>query len=73
MKKWIFGVLLLITILSLSAELGIPLDAEHSHWWNRIPGFFIFFGFLGCLLLIFFAKSLGKYWLTRDEDYYDDK
>lgn len=73
MKKWIIGILILLTLLSLFAELSIAVDAEHGHWWSKIPGFFILFGLLGCILLILLAKALGRYWLTRDEKYYDDK
>ena len=39
--------------------------------WNHIPGFFAFFGLLGCLLIVGVAKLLGHYWLERGEDYYD--
>jgi len=73
MKKWIVIVLLLLAFLSLYAEFSFSVDAGHGHWWNKIPGFFIFFGLLGCILLILVAKALGKYWLIRDENYYDDK
>ncbi len=73
MKKWIVLILFLLALLSLFAELGFPVDAGHARWWNKIPGFFIFFGLLGCILLILVAKALGKFLLTRDENYYDDK
>ena len=73
MRKWVILILLLLALLSLYAELGFPLDAGQTRWWNKIPGFFIFFGLLGCILLILAAKALGKFWLTRDENYYDDK
>lgn len=73
MKKWVILILFFLALLSLYAELGHPVDAGHGHWWNKIPGFFIFFGLLGCILLILVAKALGKFLLTRDENYYDDK
>lgn len=73
MKKWVILILFLLALLSLYAELGHPVDAGHARWWNRVPGFFIFFGLLGCILLILLAKALGKFWLTRGENYYDDK
>jgi len=72
-RKWGILILFLLAILSLFAELGFPVDAGHGHWWNKIPGFFIFFGLLGCILLILVAKAFGKFWLTRNENYYDDK
>lgn len=73
MKKWIIGILFFLALMTLYAELSFPVDAGHGHWWNKIPGFFMIFGLLGCFLLILLAKSLGRYWLTRVENYYDDK
>jgi len=73
MKKWIVLILFLLAFLSLYAELSFSVETGHAGWWNKIPGFFIFFGLLGCILLILVAKALGRYWLIRDEKYYDDK
>ncbi len=73
MKKWGIWILLLLAILTLFAEFGLPHEAGHGHWWTKVPGFFIFFGLLGCILLFLVAKALGKFWLTRNENYYNDK
>ena len=73
MKRWWVIVLGLLTLLSAAAGLIIQHDHGHEKWWSRTPGFFIFFGFIGCVLLILLAKNLGKCFLLRDEDYYDDK
>lgn len=62
----------LVTVLSLVVELNfLHHDPGHTHWWNHVPGFFIFFGFFGCVLIILFSKTLGKKVLDRREDYYD--
>jgi hypothetical protein len=64
----------LLTGLAVLATLGIPfLDRDHApaHAWETIPFFYAAFGFLGCLLLIGFAKALGKLLLERPDDYYD--
>jgi hypothetical protein len=73
MKKWWIFALAALTLLSLIAEFTSHDDHGHSHWWNKIPGFYIFFGLLGCIVLILFAKNLGKYFLSKEENYYDDK
>lgn len=73
MKKWWIFALTALTLLSLVAEFTSHDSHGHSQWWNKIPGFFIFFGLLGCIFLILFAKKLGKYLLMKDENYYDDK
>ena len=42
-----------------------------EHWWNRLPGFYALFGFIGCLALIALSLGLGKILLRKDERYYD--
>ena len=73
MKKWPWIVLLLLTILSLMAEFTMTHDPKHHHWWSSIPLFWIIFGFVGCTVIVFVAKTLGKLWLSKKEDYYDTK
>jgi len=66
-----------IVWLAVTAGLAmIFFELKGSHevragWWWKIPGFFIIFGFLGCLLLIILAKALGQAGLLQDEDYYE--
>ena len=71
MKKWKWLGLALLTAFSLLIEFSMPHDPAHHHWWTSIPAFWIFFGFIGCAVLICFAKALGKLLLDRKEDYYD--
>ena len=71
MKRLLVVILGSLIILSLVAEW--TAHHERSHWWSKIPGFFIYFGFAGCVLLIVFSKKLGKSFLLKDEDYYDNK
>jgi len=55
--------------LSLLAEL---LAHRHPHF--GIDGWFGFYGllgFVGCAVMILFAKAMG-YWVKREEDYYGD-
>ena len=32
---------------------------------------FLFFGFIGCVILVVIPKFIGHKWLDRKEDYYD--
>jgi hypothetical protein len=58
--------------LAIAAERLLLPDGAHGHsWWSRVPGFFALFGFVICLVLIFFGKMLAKLGLLRDEGYYD--
>lgn len=68
MKPIYWILIVFITLASIGLELT---SSVHEHWWSKIPGFYIFFGFIGCVLLIFFAKALGKLFIQKDEDYYD--
>ena len=70
MKKWWIIGLGLFTAASLVGEFAGRHSYHSSYWWTGIPGFFIYFGFFGCILLIVFAKSLGRMLLTKGEDYY---
>ena len=72
MKTWWIIGLGLLTIASLVGEFTGSHAHHGGHWWSGIPGFFIYFGFFGCLLLIYFAKKLGALILTKNEDYYDN-
>ncbi|MBM4448267.1 MAG: hypothetical protein FJ015_03385 [Chloroflexi bacterium] len=63
-----------IAILIVAIILDVLVVSGHVHVklpWSDVPGFFSFFGFLGCLAIIYGAKMLGHYWLQRNEDYYD--
>jgi drug/metabolite transporter (DMT)-like permease len=69
MNSWKWTALILIAIISLIVEFW--MHHEPHGWWSSIPAFWIIFGLLGCIGLIFFAKTLGKLLVNRKEDYYD--
>ena len=61
------GAVLLVSIL-----IEVLFVHPHVHyWWHGFVGFDIIYGFLGCLVLIGLAKSLGKLFIQREENYYD--
>jgi hypothetical protein len=70
MKRWHWWALGTLAAVSLAAEFIAPHDP--AHWWTVIPAFYMFFGFFGCLLIIFFSKALGKLFLQQSEDYYGE-
>ena len=71
MNKLRWALLAIATIVSLWGGFAAPHDPAHDAWWNRIPVFFAFFGFFGCIVIIFFAKILGKLFLRKGDEYYD--
>jgi F0F1-type ATP synthase assembly protein I len=40
-------------------------------FWDTIPGFSAFFGFISCVLIIVISKAVGHALLMKKEDYYD--
>ncbi len=57
----------MIALIAFIAEM----TQEPKYWWDQVPGFYMIFGFLGCLALVGFAKTLGKILVQKSEDYYD--
>ncbi|MDI6765354.1 MAG: hypothetical protein QME52_00755 [Bacteroidota bacterium] len=72
MKRWHWISLGILTIISIIVELTMVSETEHgTHWWSVIPLFYILFGFVGCVVIVFFSKAIGKIFLQKKEDYYD--
>jgi hypothetical protein len=70
MKTWHWIALGILTVISLILEFTLLADYK-SHWWNYIPGFYIIWGFLSCVLIIYVSKGLGKLFIFKNEQYYD--
>jgi hypothetical protein len=72
MKRWHWAALIILTFISLIGEFFF-LGEYEEHWWSIIPGFYIIFGFIGCVLIIILSKAYGKFLVQRREDYYFDE
>jgi len=57
-------------VSSAALELSFRHLAHAELWWQSLPTFDFFYGFLGCGLIVLGSKWLGKKLLQRDEDYY---
>lgn len=65
---------IIVIIISLAIFVGIDVAfnlTQGGEWWANIPAFFALLGGLGSLSIIIVATLLGRYWLSRDEDYYE--
>ncbi len=68
---------LLIGVLVLILVIDLIVERHHGgHFWDEIPGWGAFFGFISCAAIIFVSKFLGKLGgkmggIMKDEDYYD--
>jgi len=71
MKTWHWVALGILTFITLILEFTVLADYD-SHWWDSIPAFYVLWGFISCILIIYVSKWLGKLFLFRDESYYDN-
>ena len=70
-KRWLYLGLALVAL----AEIILPriFQGEESHFpFEDIPGWGSLYGFFSCVAIIVVSKVIGKLWLVRREDYYDD-
>ena len=64
---------LFLIACGVAVLLGFLIHGKHPLFrWETIPSFDAAFGFLGCIIIVLISKMLGKYWLQKDDDYYDD-
>ncbi|MFP4397063.1 MAG: hypothetical protein ACLFPY_03135 [Desulfonatronovibrio sp.] len=61
----ILGAVLAVTLIA-------QLQIDPHYWWDKIPGFFAVFGFVGCMLIMFAAKALGYLLVSKKPDYYKE-
>ncbi len=60
-----------IVAISFVAEFVLLHGHAEEHWWSSIPAFYALWGFVGCVVIIFVSKGLGKLFIQQKEDYYD--
>jgi hypothetical protein len=66
-----FWTVVLAVVLVASVALSfVGPTKEVKHIWD-VKTFFVVYGFVGCVVIIFVSKWLGRFWLQRGEDYYD--
>ena len=58
-----------VLVLLLALE---PFVHKHAYFsWEEWPGFYAFFGFLACVVLVLVCRYIFRPMLKRNEDYYD--
>ena len=59
--------ILVIIGLGLASLMDVIFPAHHHtiYIWHRMPIFEAFYGFSGCILIVFVSKAIGKHWLWR--------
>ena len=70
-KRGFYAVLVVVAL----GEIVLPLifRGGESHFsFENFPAWGSIYGFLSCVVIILVSKLIGKLWLMRREDYYDD-
>ena len=71
LKRWFYAGLAVVALV----EIVLPRlfrSGESYFSFEEFPAWGSLYGFGSCVLIIVVSKLLGKLWLTRREDYYDD-
>ena len=70
-KRWFYAGLIIVAL----AEIVLPriFHGGESHFsFEDFPAWGSLYGLLSCAAIIVVSKLIGKLWLMRREDYYDD-
>jgi hypothetical protein len=70
-RKGFYAALILVAL----AEIVLPLifHGNESHFsFENFPAWGSVYGLISCGAIIVISKLIGKLWLMRREDYYDD-
>jgi hypothetical protein len=65
--------LLGLALLIVADAIPALVDKSPAHSAaERLPGFWSVFGFVGCVVIIYFSKAFGQAGIFQREDYYDE-
>ncbi|MDH5361514.1 MAG: hypothetical protein OEX03_13150 [Gammaproteobacteria bacterium] len=59
------------TVLALTVIAGLFIDFHGHFGIESSIGFYAWFGFGSCVLMVVFAKLLGNFLLKRSDNYYE--
>lgn len=69
LKVCLYGIIIGSLLGSFFTHEYLP--SKHQFFWEMFPFFSAFYGFIGCIIIIFSSKLLGHY-LQKKEDYYEN-
>jgi len=72
LKRWFIIGLVLVLLSEIVLPLVFPGDHPHDFRFESIPAWGALYGLLSCVVIILASKLIGKLWLMRREDFYDD-
>lgn len=67
-RSTIIWILLVALICSVLLEFVLDMKQKSGEpWWHALTGFFAAYGVIGCFVLVYVAKTLGKIGLQAPE------
>ena len=70
-KRWSYAGLGVVALAEIVLPRIFPAGEPHFPF-EDFPAFGSLYGFVSCVAIIVVSKLIGKRWLMRREDYYDD-
>jgi len=66
------GWIVAVVVGGISLALPYVLKPKlYGDWWEAVPGWWAWFGGIGCVAIVFISKWLGAILLSRREDWYE--
>jgi hypothetical protein len=66
-QEWTVAAVIAVVTLALPYVLHVE---HHGGWWEKVPGWWAWFGAAGCAVIIVVSQALGRL-LRKPEDWYD--
>jgi len=67
-RGWILAIVTGLVALLLPYVLQ---PEHHGGFWESVPGWWAWFGGIGCAVIVVVSKWLGSVMLNKPEDWYD--
>ena len=71
LKRWFYAGLAVVALAEIVLPRIFPVGESHFSF-EAFPAWGSLYGLISCIAIIVVSKLIGKLWLMRREDYYDD-
>ena len=71
LKRWFYCSLAIMALAEIILPRVFPGGESHFSF-EDFPAWGSLYGLISCVAIILVSKLIGKLWLMRREDYYDD-
>ena len=71
-RRGFYVVLTIVALVEIIGSLAFHDNSETHFWFESFPAWGSTYGLISCVAIILVSKLIGKLWLMRRDDYYDD-